>query len=56
MKVNYEGAVNVVEACKRLGIKRTVMSSSPSSRFPWSRRCSYVLLVFAIYGETVIII
>jgi hypothetical protein len=35
IKVNYEGTVNVVEACKRLGIKRIVMSSSPSTRFPY---------------------
>lgn len=34
-KVNFEGTVNVVEACKRLGIKRIVMSSSPSTRFPY---------------------
>jgi len=35
VKVNYEGTVNVVEACKRLGITRIVMSSSPSTRFPY---------------------
>mmetsp|Transcript_28835 Transcript_28835/g.63999 ORF Transcript_28835/g.63999 Transcript_28835/m.63999 type:complete len:272 (+) Transcript_28835:63-878(+) len=34
-KVNYEGTVNVLEACKALGIKKIVMSSSPSTRFPY---------------------
>lgn len=34
-KVNHDGTVNVVEACKKLGIKRIVMSSSPSTRFPY---------------------
>jgi nucleoside-diphosphate-sugar epimerase len=34
-KVNYEGTLNVLNACKKLGIKRIVMSSSPSTRFPY---------------------
>ena len=34
-KVNYEGTLNVLEACKRNGIKKIVMSSSPSTRFPY---------------------
>jgi nucleoside-diphosphate-sugar epimerase len=34
-KVNYEGTLNVLNACKALGIKRFVMSSSPSTRFPY---------------------
>jgi nucleoside-diphosphate-sugar epimerase len=34
-KVNYEGTVNVLGACKALGIKKIVMSSSPSTRFPY---------------------
>ena len=33
MKVNYEGTLNVINACKSLGIKKIVMSSSPSTRF-----------------------
>lgn len=33
MKVNYEGTLNVVNACKSLGINKIVMSSSPSTRF-----------------------
>ena len=33
MKVNYDGTLNVVNACKKLGIKKIVMSSSPSTRF-----------------------
>uniref|UniRef100_A0A7S2XAU1 3-beta hydroxysteroid dehydrogenase/isomerase domain-containing protein n=1 Tax=Lotharella oceanica TaxID=641309 RepID=A0A7S2XAU1_9EUKA len=32
-RVNYQGTVNVVNACKKLGIKKIVMSSSPSTRF-----------------------
>eukprot|EP00468_Gymnochlora_sp_CCMP2014_P013159 CAMPEP_0167756592 /NCGR_PEP_ID=MMETSP0110_2-20121227/9471_1 /TAXON_ID=629695 /ORGANISM="Gymnochlora sp., Strain CCMP2014" /LENGTH=364 /DNA_ID=CAMNT_0007642719 /DNA_START=20 /DNA_END=1114 /DNA_ORIENTATION=+ len=32
-KVNYLGTVHVVKACKKLGIKKIVMSSSPSTRF-----------------------
>lgn len=34
-KVNYEGTVNVLNACKALDIKKIVMSSSPSTRFPY---------------------
>lgn len=34
-KVNYEGTLNVIEACKANGIKKIVMSSSPSTRFPY---------------------
>jgi len=33
MKVNYQGTVNVIDACKKHGIKKIVMSSSPSTRF-----------------------
>lgn len=33
--VNYIGTLNVIEACKRNGIKKIVMSSSPSTRFPY---------------------
>nr|CCD11814.1 unnamed protein product [Trypanosoma congolense IL3000] len=35
-KVNYEGTVNVIRACKQLGVKKLVMSSSPSTRFKGS--------------------
>jgi len=35
-KVNHEGTLNVIEACKKLGIKKCVMSSSPSTRFDGS--------------------
>lgn len=35
VKVNYEGTINVLSACKSLGIKKIVMSSSPSTRFPY---------------------
>eukprot|EP01041_Mallomonas_annulata_P008786 gene8786-18173_t len=34
-QVNYVGSLNVLEACNRLGIKKIVMSSSPSTRFPY---------------------
>ena len=34
-KVNYEGTLNVLNACKQLNIKKIVMSSSPSTRFPY---------------------
>lgn len=34
-KVNYEGTLHIINACKKLGIKRIVMSSSPSTRFPY---------------------
>ena len=34
-RVNYEGTLNVLNACKQLDIKRIVMSSSPSTRFPY---------------------
>ena len=33
MRVNYDGTVNVIDACKSLGIRKIVMSSSPSTRF-----------------------
>ncbi len=32
-EVNYQGTVNVINACRELGIKKIVMSSSPSTRF-----------------------
>jgi len=32
-RVNYEGTLNVIEACKRNGVPKLVMSSSPSTRF-----------------------
>ena len=32
-KVNYQGTVNVINTCKKLGISKIVMSSSPSTRF-----------------------
>lgn len=35
VKVNYDGTVNILNACKKFGIKRIVMSSSPSTRFPY---------------------
>jgi len=35
VKVNYEGTINVLNACKKLGVKKIVMSSSPSTRFPF---------------------
>lgn len=35
--VNYQGTVNIIEACKELQIRKIVMSSSPSTRFdPWN--------------------
>ena len=34
-KVNYQGTLNVIEACKRMGVRKIVMSSSPSTRFNW---------------------
>jgi len=32
-KVNYQGTLNVIQACEELGVKKIVMSSSPSTRF-----------------------
>jgi nucleoside-diphosphate-sugar epimerase len=34
-KVNYEGSLNILKACREQGVKRIVMSSSPSTRFPY---------------------
>ena len=34
--MNYEGTLNVIEACKRHGCKKMVYSSSPSTRFDGS--------------------
>jgi nucleoside-diphosphate-sugar epimerase len=34
-KVNFDGSANVLNACKAHNIKRIVMSSSPSTRFPY---------------------
>lgn len=33
--VNYDGTVNLLNACKKCGVKKIVMSSSPSTRFPY---------------------
>lgn len=38
-QVNYEGTLNVIAACREHGIKRIVMSSSPSTRFDGSDIC-----------------
>ena len=35
VKVNLEGTRNVLDACKHWGITKIVMSSSPSTRFPY---------------------
>ncbi|KAL1507043.1 hypothetical protein AB1Y20_007905 [Prymnesium parvum] len=35
-KVNHEGTLNVIKACKKAGVKKVVMSSSPSTRFDGS--------------------
>jgi len=32
-EVNYKGTLNVINACRELGIRKIVMSSSPSTRF-----------------------
>ncbi len=32
-EVNYKGTLNIINACKELGIQKVVMSSSPSTRF-----------------------
>lgn len=34
-RVNYGGTLNVLKACREHGIQKLVMSSSPSTRFPW---------------------
>ena len=31
--VNYRGTLNVIEACRLKGVRKVVMSSSPSTRF-----------------------
>ncbi len=33
MRINYEGTLNVIEACRKHGVPKVVMSSSPSTRF-----------------------
>lgn len=35
INVNYVGSLNMLEACKAHGIKKLVLSSSPSTRFPF---------------------
>jgi sterol-4alpha-carboxylate 3-dehydrogenase (decarboxylating) len=35
VRVNRDGTANILNICKELGIKRFVMSSSPSTRFPY---------------------
>jgi len=32
-QVNYSGTLNIIEACKKHGVRKIVMSSSPSTRF-----------------------
>jgi nucleoside-diphosphate-sugar epimerase len=34
-KVNYDGTINLLNACKANDVKKIVMSSSPSTRFPY---------------------
>jgi nucleoside-diphosphate-sugar epimerase len=36
LKVNYEGTLRVLEACRRARVRKVVMSSSPSTRFEWA--------------------
>ena len=33
MRINYQGTLNVINACKKHGVGKLVMSSSPSTRF-----------------------
>lgn len=33
MRINYQGTVNLINACKKHGVPKMVMSSSPSTRF-----------------------
>ena len=35
-QVNVLGTRNVIEACRRTGVPKIVMSSSPSTRFNWT--------------------
>ena len=35
-QVNYEGTLRIIEACKAAGVRKIVMSSSPSTRFDGS--------------------
>lgn len=42
-KVNYDGTANVLKACRMHGVKRIVMSSSPSTRFPYPNPSIYAL-------------
>lgn len=35
INVNYQGSINMLEACKAHNIKKLVLSSSPSTRFPY---------------------
>lgn len=35
INVNYNGSINMLGACKAHGIKKLVLSSSPSTRFPY---------------------
>jgi nucleoside-diphosphate-sugar epimerase len=41
--VNYVGTLNVIEACRKHGVGKIVMSSSPSTRYGSSILC-YVYL------------
>ena len=34
-KVNYDGTLHVIEACRLHGVPKIIMSSSPSTRFQW---------------------
>jgi nucleoside-diphosphate-sugar epimerase len=31
--VNYQGTLNIIAGCQKHGVKKIVMSSSPSTRF-----------------------
>ena len=36
-KINYQGTLNVIDACRKHGVRKLVYSSSPSTRFKGSR-------------------
>lgn len=59
VKVNYDGTVNIINACRAHGVKKLVYSSSPSTRFDGSdidglkeSEMSYPKKFLELYAET----
>ena len=53
-KVNYEGTLNVIRACRAKGVRKIVMSSSPSTRFDGSDVDGVLLFYYRVLCDAAV--